>query len=360
MVTSSSLSGLRRAVASFIARAAAANVRIGAAPDLTLPGSGTSFVHGGIRFDSSTPSRVRWSLKEQWSLRFASAIDNLILASRPQPLSRWEKVVGMAVWFIRVLDAPLVVLRPLIEWMAAIMRRIPTLHSHHDPLVSPWRPARKCLASLALVAHRDPWVQRRAIPRRCVVVWTDASDWGWGAVISRYPSHGGPPFPSSSIRVYRGRWHAKPKSMPLAEALATWFALRRWSLSSSGSSPTYPSAFIVVTDCEPWFHAVRRMYSHSPTLSLVLRDIFRLLQATGSTLVIRWVKSADQIADAPSRGLPYCPSPNDIFAFPPPSRDEIPLPTSTWCDSSVDSDDFLLLSSSSSLQYSLSSVPHDA
>jgi hypothetical protein len=323
LITAPSISELKRLSSRFEERAAMAGVTLGETP-IWNSTSGRSFTHSGIRFSSQgSPSSVEWALKEGWAHRFHHLTLSLLAIRRPIPLEIWEKAIGMVVWFVRVLDAPLLILRPLLGWLADVMRRARVAtagRSLSQPRVLPWTEAASVLQRVSSLAAIDPWVRRRPIPSEKVVLWTDASMTGWGAVT--WLAH--------HQRSWQGKWASRPESMPLAEALASWFAIRRVLTVSSS-----PILIVLVTDCMPWYHALRRMYSPAPLLSRVLSDIFSALLKHGSSLVARWVDTAGQLADAPSRGeqVPEFGK-QSINEAPQPGPDEIPLPTTELCPSS--------------------------
>ena len=113
-------------------------------------------------------------------------------------------------------------------------------------------------------------------------IFTDASDWGWGAICVR-------------VEVANGGWSAGNKFSAHSEPLAVFMALCRFV------SPLVPSRVLIFTDHRPLTFYTKSGYSKSYPINQILNDIrsqFPLLDFS-----CEYVKGEDQPADGLSRGF---------------------------------------------------------
>ena len=287
---------------------------------VTLDGdpSVRAVTHGGVRY-ALRP--LRWHLKPGWAERFAAMAAPAL--STVSTWGWWRSAIGSAVWACRVLEVPLAVLVP-------VWRRLRP-HARADDPGSPVTlddGARRAWSSFVQRVRTDPWVRiTRRRPFR-VWLWADASNTGAGWVWYH---------PVSGWSQGRIAWTAAEaagaaKRMPWAEARATRAAARALIRSSL---PLLRACVIIVTDCLPWFHALR---SGSPRSSWLAEEYLRLADDLSAGRVQyrpAWCDTRCMLADGPSRGRRWSsqhpiPYPTRM------SRDHLPFaapcapPTAGW------------------------------
>ena len=274
---------LRRRLAAFDGACAAANALIQA----DTPPSTDGVVHGGVEYRLSP---LRWRLKRGWAARFAANAAAGTVG--PCTWAWWRSALGSAVWACRVLEIPL-------AHLTSLWRRLKpfALADDGSATVALDERAQRAWTALTALVGTDPWV--RATTRRPfrVWLWADASTYGAGWTWY-HPLRG---WASGSIKWTDVEAAAAAGRMPWAEARATRVALRALYRSDL---PRRRACVNIVTDCLPWYHALR---SGAPRSGWLAAEYLRIAaEADVRSLQYRpcWCDTRRMLADAPSRGLP--------------------------------------------------------
>ena len=139
------------------------------------------------------------------------------------------------------------------------------------------------------------WVTLQDEPTSSITLFTDASLTGWGVVVLTEPS----------VTVYAGRWSPKEcdqVSINVLETMAVLKAAQRLPpLLALPSSLTEVRVFIDNTTAKAW---VTEGCSSNRDANKVVAKLQQIERDHNLRFVMRYVKSARNPADAPSRGLP--------------------------------------------------------
>ena len=122
------------------------------------------------------------------------------------------------------------------------------------------------------------------------VLYTDASGYGWGAVLF---VNGELPRPTG------GKWPANflnDTNINAAEAVAVAIAIRHFAQNIANRH------ILLLVDNTSVEAALHRQ-PHNVTLSLIVAEIDDMLETIDSTMSVAWVPTAENVADAPSRGV---------------------------------------------------------
>jgi hypothetical protein len=299
LLVSSSLRLLRERRLSFIRNADNLGAVIGDSDDLALT-AGTRVTHGGVRY-WTLPILV-WALKPTVAARIAADLSIALHPSSRIPWKRWRSILGSVVWAVRVLEIPLVCIAGAWDWAAFHDRT----EVDENQVVSLWPSATTALHNLALWLQNDPhvtWCTRR---KARILLWTDASRWGWGAVLwapfCGWISVGRPWSTSSSIRA--------AASMPWAEAAG-------FARSLDWLRSLYPKEFSTmetqwVGDCQPAIFAAESGRSSSTRLAAETRRGYRSVLRGHGSISFSWTPTGLQYADSPSRGKGFSTSANIV------------------------------------------------
>ena len=290
-----SLQALTPRARDFEARSDRCGLLVGDKTDLAATG-GTEFVHSGIRLvtTDSVAGRgyTRWRTRDGWAPAASLTIERFRHDGRGHTFREWLAIGGLILWYLRVLDIPLLAISPLLEWAGARQRLVTSGALDQDARShtgGPPEKALRCVQSVADLMRLDPWAVRLPglPPGPCV--WTDAAGWGRGVVIPADRTWYGVPWP-------RGREPAAG-NMPAAEAEANVRAIE-----GELSAGLRGVLFRTVVDCEPWYRAVVAGRSHSYTLDYWLRRLYKALWRAECRLMIGWTPTDAMLADRPSRG----------------------------------------------------------
>jgi hypothetical protein len=188
-------------------------------------------------------------------------------------------LAGICIWDKTVATAPMLEIAEVLDTMAAIAG---AKVNWEDPLQESWRECLKC--AVAQVVRREPYKRSRSelTERRLILVATDASDWGGGAVVWSEDKQ--------ARVVFADPWSEGDKIRPIYQR--GMIAACRTILRLANSEVTV----MIAVDNSTVVSALRHRYSKCPFLRLELESIRHM------NYEVVWVPSAVNVADAPSRG----------------------------------------------------------
>ena len=194
-------------------------------------------------------------------------------------------LMGNLIWGLRVLHLPLFLLRQTLWWVRKAARLL-TLQqvSWNDLVHLPAKVKNEILNVMELVRKNCPY---KVLPEQVqeIPLFTDASQTGWGAVIDE-----------QSIKVYKGKFPPFLSDQPIAikELWAVIEGVKR--AKDAGTVHIFCDNTNVVSWISKW-------HSNSGMGTRLLRKLYQELD--GRDPRVTWIRSEENPADAPSRGLPF-------------------------------------------------------
>jgi len=241
--------------------------------------------HMGIQYDYTT-KQCRLSKKHH--SRFCSFAKDLV-GTASMSTAQAEILFGNLFWATEVLNIDTSAYFFALKWYS---RRMSVFGSDSESCFSIWPSAKRdLLAWLGLVCS-NVFVQISSVHTIGeYTLWSDASLSGFGSVLLHRSS--------GRISWHAGKWSATQKlqHINVLEMLALESAVLKFS-HIIGSAPV-----LILIDNTSVKHVIRKKFSHSLMLNRALHKCASSLRQIAIT-EIRYIKSANNFADLPSRGLP--------------------------------------------------------
>ena len=240
---------------------------------------GTSVEYCGLLLDLEHKS---FTVTDEWAQKAAAALTQAL------HLKTWSfksafAIFGLCAWYLRVTRIPFCTTRPILSAQRLVGRRVHRGASWS----SDFHPAPTLIAIITSV--RDTLSKNQHIhwhdpPTLSLdtVIFSDASDWGWGIVLVQN---------GAVTDVRSGKW---------SEDEATLDIHIRETIAYRISRTTFPPASLYLVDNTVAVNAICKGHSPRPTLDRHLRSP----EVLSTKAMIAWVPTALNIADFPSRNEP--------------------------------------------------------
>ncbi len=235
-----------------------------------------------------------WSLKGNWLQKAHHFVVSLLSDLESSTLRQWCRAAGLSCWMIRALDLPLVVLDPIIEWLARSVSRI------SDPIqfdlpARPWDSALRRFDGIARLLSLPPISRRRLAGAPVVRAYADCSLSATGVLV----------FPQLLLSEGFVKTHTFSRKISSREILWGEYLASFHTLEDLGAVLPFPVEVELIVDNGALRWSVEKTRVAHFRAALVLRDIFQFLGARQWTLRVSWCSSEENPADSPSRGHPF-------------------------------------------------------
>lgn len=278
-LVSDDMMALTRAWAALLSCAQEVNITVG---EKNLPGV-FPYTYLGMTFFVDDHDNVKVRIADKSRAKIEKAALSLA-----DPLLGIDilAIFGLSIWAATVTDSALSPLYYIIKFVRRIQSRgnLEELANIWPSLILPWRTWLNTTASLSHSKHKAP--------TGIVTVYSDASDSGWGVVITDLPPH--------ALTTIGGPWTEAEGalSVNVRELIAFKIALRILTSRTLGT-PFSIIARIDNTSAIAWINKRRSPIFHANTITA---DIWQILENANLTLLsVDYVKSSQNLADAPSR-----------------------------------------------------------
>jgi hypothetical protein len=255
------------------------NVRFNWDKSVTVPSTRLLFL--GLDLDLAG---ARWRLNPEWT----AALPSLPGPDEPLPFKTWAVFLGQVAYGLHATQQPFSNFFNLLQWFRATMASQSWAQVANIRLTM-WREAYHDLTRALALITANPWRAAPSSPQHTETLFTDASDYAWGAVLRSRPDkalHG--PFSTQQ----------RTSHINVKELLAIDLALQELQ-------DLPPSTLHLVTDSAVAFWALRKGHSPIYAINRLVQRIQATLKTQRHVLRLHWIRSACNPADVPSRLVCY-------------------------------------------------------
>eukprot|EP01063_Lacrimia_lanifica_P030329 TRINITY_DN4811_c0_g1_i1.p1 TRINITY_DN4811_c0_g1~~TRINITY_DN4811_c0_g1_i1.p1 ORF type:complete len:416 (-),score=48.60 TRINITY_DN4811_c0_g1_i1:459-1706(-) len=239
--------------------------------------------YAGVQWDLATR---RKRLPAEWRAKAIVRISALLKRSDMSVRDAWG-AVGMVAWYHHALRLPLCVRGELLAWVRRVSRWAGP--AGWEKMTSWSQAVRADLRTFLQDLEDDTWRDPRpTTPEECdVAVWTDASEWGWGAMTQWRQE-------ATGVRRW-GQWRPTQLGhMFVLEARAAIAAVRA-AVRNGAKAP------LLMTDNAGVRASLAKGHCALRLVNALMADLYKELTAAGAVLRVEWISTSVNPSDGLSR-----------------------------------------------------------